>query len=425
MASEVAQIPAEETPAVAAATESASAEQAEKPAAPAGDAAAAAAPAAAAPAEKKEGGDTEDKKEDGKPENAAADGDAKKDEAAAAAAPVAAAKTDAPPAQKFNVHKTNFEKDIIYLYQFSRTPLLPSLSPYCLKVETWLRLVGLKYENVDHKMRFRSKKGQLPFIELNGEEIADSAIIIKELSSKYEKNLDSGLTAEQRNVSYATIAMLENHLIWIIFYWRAKYPDNVLKGYKVNLQHALGLRLPNSILNFFFKITFGRKWFQGTKKLKAHGIGVHSAEEIEEFGKNDLKVLSEMLDCKPFFFGDEPTTLDVVAFAVLSQLHYLSKDIAYPLRDYMTEKCPNLIGHVSRMKDKCFPDWDEICTKLDLNAHIPKPEPETKEGKEGGEQEKSNEQEGTEGDKIEKELEKDKSNEKESTEENKEKEETK
>ncbi|XP_022231057.1 failed axon connections isoform X2 [Drosophila obscura] len=419
MATEVAQIPAEETPAVAAPTENPASEQTEKPAA---SETAAAAPAAAAPPAENE--NAQGNKEDGKAskENAdgAVDGEAKKDgEATAVAAP---AKSEAPPAQKFNVHKTNFEKDIIYLYQFSRTPLLPSLSPYCLKVETWLRLVGLKYENVDHKMRFRSKKGQLPFIELNGEEIADSAIIIKELSSKYEKNLDSGLTAEQRNVSYATIAMLENHLIWIIFYWRAKYPDNVLKGYKVNLQHALGLRLPNSILNFFFKITFGRK---GTKKLKAHGIGVHSAEEIEEFGKNDLKVLSEMLDCKPFFFGDEPTTLDVVAFAVLSQLHYLSKDIAYPLRDYMTEKCPNLIGHVSRMKDKCFPDWDEICTKLDLNAHIPKPEPETKEGKEGGEQEKSNEQEGPEGDKIEKELEKDKSNEKESTEENKEKEETK
>lgn len=50
------------------------------------------------------------------------------------------------PAPKCNVHKTNFEKDMIYLYQFSRTPLLPSLSPYCLKVETWLRLAGLKYE---------------------------------------------------------------------------------------------------------------------------------------------------------------------------------------------------------------------------------------------------------------------------------------
>lgn len=333
-----------------------------------------------------------------------------------AAAPAAPAKAE--PTPKFNVHKTNFEKDIIYLYQFSRTPLLPSLSPYCLKVETWLRLSGLKYENVDHKMRFRSKKGQLPFVELNGEEIADSAIIIKELSTRFEKNLDAGLTPEQKNISYATIAMLENHLIWIIFYWRAKYPDNVLKGYKVNLQHALGLRLPNSILNFFFKISFGRK---GTKKLKAHGIGVHNAEEIEEFGRNDLKVLSEMLDCKPFFFGDEPTTLDVVAFAVLSQLHFLSKDVSYSLRDFMTEKCPNLVGHVSRMKEKCFPDWDEICTKLDLNAHIPKPEPETKEGKEG-DLEKTNEQE-TENDKTEKELEKDKSTEKEITEENKEKEE--
>lgn len=47
---------------------------------------------------------------------------------------------------KPTVHKVNFEKDVIYLYQFSRTPLLPSLSPYCLKVETWLRLSGLKYE---------------------------------------------------------------------------------------------------------------------------------------------------------------------------------------------------------------------------------------------------------------------------------------
>lgn len=51
------------------------------------------------------------------------------------------------PAQpKFSVKKQNFEKDVVYLYQFSRTPVIPSMSPYCLKVETWLRLAGLKYE---------------------------------------------------------------------------------------------------------------------------------------------------------------------------------------------------------------------------------------------------------------------------------------
>lgn len=56
----------------------------------------------------------------------------------------AATKEAAPP--KVLVHKTSYEKDVVYLYQFSRTPLLPSLSPYCLKVETWLRLAGIKYE---------------------------------------------------------------------------------------------------------------------------------------------------------------------------------------------------------------------------------------------------------------------------------------
>lgn len=45
-----------------------------------------------------------------------------------------------------SVHKTNYEKDIVYLYQFSRTPMIPAISPYCLKVETWLRLNDVKYE---------------------------------------------------------------------------------------------------------------------------------------------------------------------------------------------------------------------------------------------------------------------------------------
>jgi len=64
----------------------------------------------------------------------------KDDKVATPAAPVE------PPQPKFTVKKQNFDKDVVYLYQFSRTPVIPSMSPYCLKVETWLRLAGLKYE---------------------------------------------------------------------------------------------------------------------------------------------------------------------------------------------------------------------------------------------------------------------------------------
>lgn len=301
-------------------------------------------------------------------------------------APATKEKEPAPP--KVVVHKTNYEKDVVYLYQFARTPLLPSLSPYCLKVETWLRLAGVKYENVDHKMKYRSKKGQLPFIELNGEEIADSAIIIKELSQRFNHDLDAGLSVDQKNIAHATISMIENHLTWVLMWWRSKYPDHVLKGYKVNLQHALGTRLPNAILNFCFKFAFGRKWLQGAKKVKAQGIGVHSPEEIIAFGQSDLKVLSDMLADKPFFFGDEPTTLDVVVFAHLGQIYFIDKEVSFALRDYMTESCPNLVGLVNRVKDRCFPDWDDICTTLDLNSHLPKPAPEEKDNKEAAKDEK-------------------------------------
>ncbi|XP_014208066.1 failed axon connections isoform X3 [Copidosoma floridanum] len=361
-----------------------------------------------------------DNKQDEAAKESAAKGDEKKEEAekkpedgavaAAGGAGDAAAGTQAAPAKAQSVHKTNYEKDTVYLYQFPRTPLLPSISPYCLKVETWLRLNGIKYENVDHKMKFRSKKGQLPFVEVNGEEIADSAIILRELGQKYEKDLDGCLNAEQKSVQHATISMIENHLVWVINCWRTKNLDQMLKGYKINLQHALGTRIPNSILNICFKFTFGRK---GAKKVKAQGMGVHKPEEVIQFGCDDLKVLSDMLADKPFFFGDEPTTLDVVAFANLAQILYIDRETPFSLRDYMQENCPNLVGHCSRMKERCFPDWDEICSTLDMNTHLPKPEKtEEKEGKEEAKETKESKEE-KEGDKEkadkeEKDVEKDK-----------------
>ncbi|XP_045530859.1 failed axon connections [Pieris brassicae] len=289
---------------------------------------------------------------------------------------VAEEKKAEPAAPKPNVHKANFQQDMVYLYQFARTPLLLSTSPYCLKVETWLRLAGIKYENVDHKAKFRSKKGQLPFIELNGEEIADSTFIIKQLSEKYNKDLDAALTPEQRVVTHAMVSMIENHLSWVMLWWRAKYPDSVIKGYQVNLQNALNTRLPNAILNFCYKLSSGRK---GMKKAKAHGIGVHSQEEIIEFGKNDLRVLSDLLSDKPFFFGDEPTLLDVVAFANLAQLHFIDKEVPHLLRDAMNESFPNLVGLVSRIKERAYPDWDEIC----VSEVAPPAKKEAKETKEG------------------------------------------
>lgn len=85
--------------------------------------------------------------------------------------------------------------------------------------------------------------------------------------------------------------------------------------------------------------------------------------------------------------------MDVVAFANLAQIYFIDKEVSYSLRDYMAENCPNLVGLVNRMKERCFPDWEDICTTLDLNSHLPKPPP-ADEGKD-----KENAKDEKEGDK--------------------------
>ncbi|XP_018009406.1 failed axon connections isoform X3 [Hyalella azteca] len=291
-------------------------------------------------------------------------------------------KEPAPP--KPTVHKADYQPDVVYLYQFMRTPVLPSLSPYCLKVETWLRLAGLKYENVDHKMKYKSKKGQLPFVEVNGEEIADSAIIIKQLGEKFNTDLDAGLSPEQKLIAHSNISMIENHFAWVVKSWRSQHPGRMLKAYKVDIRAATGTKLPNAILNAVYKFFLRR----AAKKVRAHGIGVHKPEEIEEFGQNDLKVLSDLLGDKQFFFGETPSTLDVVAFANLAQLVYMDPEVSYSLRDWLLENCANLKGFCDRLKDRAFPDWEEMCSTLDLNSHLPKPPPEEEKKKEEKEEAK-------------------------------------
>ena len=91
-------------------------------------------------------------------------------------------KLSKPKEDKIVLQKPDFKKDIVYLVQFPISPTIRTISPFALKLETYLRLKKVPYECV-YSFKF-SKKGQIPYIELNGEQIADSNIIIQELENK-------------------------------------------------------------------------------------------------------------------------------------------------------------------------------------------------------------------------------------------------
>lgn len=69
----------------------------------------------------------------------------------------------------------------------------------------------------------------------------------------------------------------------------------------------------------------------------------------------------------------------MVAFANLAQLHFIDKEVQHALRDALNDSFPNLVGLVSRLKERAFPDWEEICAP-EVPPPPAKKEKETKEG---------------------------------------------
>lgn len=125
-------------------------------------------------------------------------------------------------------YKTDYRPNVVYLYQFPRAKVIPNVSPFALKLETWLRMAGIIYEvkdssdssnfayaslsqNVNVPMWVRSREGQMPFVELNGIEYCDSSFIIRDLTKLLKKEaVDASLSDEQKAVSRAFSQMVEN-----------------------------------------------------------------------------------------------------------------------------------------------------------------------------------------------------------------------
>jgi glutathione S-transferase len=76
---------------------------------------------------------------------------------------------------------TNAVHPPIKLFQFPRMFGIPNVSPFCCKLETWLRIARVPYEVVDTPDPRKGPKGKLPFIEDAGVRIADTSLIVDHL----------------------------------------------------------------------------------------------------------------------------------------------------------------------------------------------------------------------------------------------------
>ena len=126
------------------------------------------------------------------------------------------------------------------LFQFKPMFGLPNASPFCMKLETYLRLVGLAYNVVHLKGRPHSSTGKAPYVEINGVLMAGSSLIITHLERTHGHPVDGKLTLAQRAEALAMQRLMEEHLYWVAVYMRWADPDTRLH-WRPYMQELLGV----------------------------------------------------------------------------------------------------------------------------------------------------------------------------------------
>lgn len=229
---------------------------------------------------------------------------------------------------------------MITLFQFPAALNVPNPSPFCLKVETYLRLTGLEYQVKSLRNPGKGPKGKLPFIKLDDEVIADSAIILRTLQERLDLPLDAHLDAAGRGRALAITRLCDEHLAPLMVYFR--WLDD--RGW-AELEPVFFGTLPWPLRALVPKLVRSKI----RKAQLAQGLARHSGEELLTFAAEDLQALSDLLGAAPYFGGLQPCSADAAAYGVLANLIHssLNNPLSQLAREY-----PLLVAYCERLRDK-------------------------------------------------------------------------
>ena len=219
---------------------------------------------------------------------------------------------------------------------------LQSISPFCLKLETYLRMTGIPSRAVVDATPFAGPKKKLPWIEHNGNRVGDSGFIIEYLEREFGCNPNADLSYEQKAVAHALRRMLEENLYFTLVYDRWMVDSNWLFFRDIVLG---GIPLP-------VRRTVGPLIRRGVRKgLAGQGMGSHTGAEIHAIGIKDLSAVATLLADKSFLMGETPTEIDAVAYGLLANI--LLVPIESPIKDAGLAQT-NLVAYLDRIKALYF-----------------------------------------------------------------------
>ena len=220
---------------------------------------------------------------------------------------------------------------------------MPNMSPFCSKLECYLRMAEIPYTIQVAKFR-KAPKGKIPFATLDGSLIGDSQLIIEQLERRAgAAALDVDLAPRDRAIGHAAQRMLDEAFYFVIVYLRWAHDTGyalLAPEFKKLLPRMLRVVLPLIRRDV-------------RKSLYRQGTGRHSYDEVVAMGVADVDAIAELLGDRPFLLGDRPRTVDASVFAFVDAI------LAFPAESAVRRRAAEharLVAYRQRIRDRWWKD---------------------------------------------------------------------
>jgi len=232
-------------------------------------------------------------------------------------------------------------KDVVVMHGLNRTSRVPSLSPFVLKLETFLRMTKIPYTYDDSPINSFGPKGKTPWISLNGEHIADSQVCIEYLTKKFNVEWNGRYSEKEKATARLVRVLFEDRIFWELALW----------GFVNGSEGLKFMKLPWLIGKYLSYVYGKNAWGQG--------LGRHPQEVITAWTLEDMNAIGVILGNNKFLLGDEPCEEDAAVFGFMAQMLWGFPSVS-PFAKVAKEKFPNVVDYCNRLKETFYPDWDQV-----------------------------------------------------------------
>ena len=211
-------------------------------------------------------------------------------------------------------------------------------NPYGLKVFAFLKLCGLDFRHVHIIGTKAAPRGQLPYIDDDGEILGDSDRIIAHLKQRNRLTIDGDLSREQLRTDLLLRRLLDD-LYWVMSY--SRWSDDAFWPLFRNEMLKTHAALTPDMLEKAREYNFQRYYYQG--------VGRYAPGDVYARGLADLGALAEMTPERGFLFSPGPTSADAGLYGFIANIHFFK--INTPLKLFM-DAHKNLVRHCEEIHSK-------------------------------------------------------------------------